>query len=182
MFRIICLLVSFLLIIIFLLVFFYFEQRIVYIDNFFEGIDAKSKYDNISYDSTIVGDWSTVIDSPITISTYGAPYKLLLSITSTDEIDNILLLDLSIQYSSSTCFLKNFNVNYSTLKAPGNYEYYLSVKDIPIVHENGKTFKLKYKLRLIINEKVFEKEIETEFKAKNKFKKSYKIIDMYMGV
>ena len=160
---------------------FYFNQRVIDINNKFEPINTLFTDEDLTSSCVITGDWNEYINKPIKIMRYGYPYEVLFAISSSQFIKKIELLNLHIQYDSLTCVVKNFRTEIKKSGENMN-KYYIIIQNFPILHDVGKIVKLKYKVKIIFKDRIIEKELEAEFKATRGIEKSYRIIDMYMGV
>lgn len=161
---------------------FYWRERIVYIRNEFEKVKTSTINDKLEVYCTIYGDWKEYINCPISVHTFGQPYKLLISVTSFEEIKKVELLEVSVHYQSPNFVCKYFSSFSEKHKIYDKHKYYLTIKKFPIVHEAGQTIKVKYKLKITLKDRITEKDFEDEFKATRKIEKSYIVIDHIMSV
>lgn len=158
---------------------FYLNQRITYISYSFQEQAAAETNGNIKLHCMIPGNWRQKLKQPMHVSTYGAPYELLISAKSNKKILKIELVDLSIQYDSCICSLQNCKKRISKYSKDRNY--YISIKDFPVTHNTGEKIKLKYKVKITFPDCIKEKEQETEFIAIKEIERSYIILDGIMS-
>ena len=110
--------------------------------------------------------------APVSTSTTCNPCKLFICVTAKDII-KAELLDLSLGYGKTIYDIKQYQIKVE--KDEKENDYYMDIVKIPIPFEDGRTLKVKYKIKVIFKNKVIEKEIEAKFKCIMKVESGFKL-------